>query len=550
MPSGLDNAFEETLQRIQSEPEDRRSLGMSALMWTSHARRPLHIKELLDALAIEDSERSLDPDNRPWQRQVLDCCFGLITLDGERSVVRLVHYSVQEYLLQHRDRIFPLGADEVLAEKCLRYLLFEDFATGSCSGKAAIMACLEEYHFYGYACRYWGRHVQAAGSDKIEQLAMEFLQKRSRVARSYQISQFVLGRKEVYWRPEEGNSCTGLHLACTFGLERIVKELLDKTNIDINVPTDMGTTALIKAAAGGNAKCVQMLLDRNAEVFEENWYGPALHCAAEAGETAAIEALLAAGLGVDSRDQHGRTALHCATASGHVNAMQLLLNKGADINATGNRAYRPLQMAVVLQFPIHMVQMLIANGADTELFDKHGLTVLHQACAMGAEEVVSLLLKHGVDVDRRNTHGCAALHWAASKGHVEILVILLENGAYIDAQTNAGATPLSFAAERGRIYIVKELLDKGASMDIANDEGLTALDFAVMKGYKGIVSALLNAKCSDETERKEEIDAATMKILERLEHSIKKPLISGASTFDCSRCGSRFPRNVSSIHLW
>lgn len=269
MPHALDDAFEATLQRIQNQPENRRALGEKALMWMSHAQRPLRIGELVDVLALKSSERSLNQRHRPSPRLLLECCFGLVSLDEESSVLRLVHYSVQEYLLDHRSRLFPFG-QEIVAEKCLRYMLFDAFNTGSCSSKAGIVSCLSDYPFYGYNCRYWGRHVQIAVGERIQNLAMEFLQSRPHVARSYQLSQWVLGRRNVYWRPEEGNSCTGLHLACAFGLDHIAKELLDTTFFDIDLPTEMGTTALIKSAAGGHGECVRMLLDRGADVTKES----------------------------------------------------------------------------------------------------------------------------------------------------------------------------------------------------------------------------------------------------------------------------------------
>ena len=302
LPTALEGAFEETLRRIQDQPEARKKLGMKALMWVSHARRPLVMDELVDALAIKSSERSLNVRNRPPKRHILESCHGLISLDEESSVVRLVHYSAQEYLLDHQSRLFPSG-EEVMAEKCLEYLLLDPSATGSHVNEIAIQLYAESFPFCQYACRYWGDHVRKVAEERIERLAVEFLRSQPHVARSYQISQWVLGRKKVYWRAEEGNSCTGLHLACAFGLERIAKEFLDATEIDINVRTKMGTTALIEAAAGGHEGCVRMLLERGSDLTHENWYGTALHCAAEAGEVTSINALLSTTFDVDFKDR-------------------------------------------------------------------------------------------------------------------------------------------------------------------------------------------------------------------------------------------------------
>ena len=75
MPGGLSEAIEETLQRIQQQALSRKILGMKALMWISHARRPLLITELADALAINSAERTWNPRNRPIRKLILEYCF-------------------------------------------------------------------------------------------------------------------------------------------------------------------------------------------------------------------------------------------------------------------------------------------------------------------------------------------------------------------------------------------------------------------------------------------------------------------------------------------
>lgn len=494
MPHALDDAFEATLKRIQDQPENRRALGMKALMWISYAQRPLLIGELVDVLALKSSERSLNQRHRPSPRLLLECCFGLVSLDDESSVVRLVHYSVQEYLLSHRSRLFPFGG-EIVAEKCLRYMLFDAFDTGSCVSKKAIISCLADYPFYGYNCRYWGHHVRVAGGEMIQTLAMQFLQSRPHFARSYQLSQWKLGRRKVYWRPEEGNSCTGLHLACAFGLDQIAKELLDTTMIEIDFPTEMGTTPLIKSAAGGHGECIRMLLDRGADVTKENWYGPALHCAAEAGAITSINMLLSMNVDVNTKDHHGRTALYCATLSGHLNAMEILLSNGADVNAGDRIGETPLALAVIWQQSKDMVQLLLNNGANTELMLEHNDngTALHEACSVGNEAIARLLLEHKSNVNATDDIGSTPLHLAVRTNNASLLHVLLEYGANIDAKDNERQTPLHWASEYGYRDSATKLLEWGADTEATNDRGLTPLQFAFLGSHTEIISLLLSA---------------------------------------------------------
>ena len=76
--------------------------------------------ELRHALAVEIGEMDFDLENVPSIATLLDCCQGLIIVDAEASTVRLIHYTVQEYLCGHPD-VFT-KPHTMLAETCLTYL--------------------------------------------------------------------------------------------------------------------------------------------------------------------------------------------------------------------------------------------------------------------------------------------------------------------------------------------------------------------------------------------------------------------------------------------
>lgn len=491
MPESLHGAIEETLQRIERQQPSRKALGMQALMWISHACRPMLMSELADALAINLSTGTWNPRHRPIPKFILESCYGLATLDEESSLVRLAHYSVQEYFVLHQKRLFPAG-EEAVAKTCLIALLHEASASGTCLDESAIQSYLASFPFYRYSCRNWGRHVRiSADTGNVNPLALTFLRAQPHVARSYQFSQWDLGRKKVYWQPQEGDSCTGLHLACTFGLEQLAEELLGTAGITIDIMTAMGTTPLIKAAAGGHRGCVRMLMDRGADPSKENWYGPSLHCAAEAGAFCTIEELLLRGVDVDLKDSHGRTALDCATTSGHVGAMQMLLANGANVNASFDGS-TPLWLAVSLEQPLEVIQILLEHNADMEIENEEGVRVLHEAAIKGSEETLSLLLNHGADIDSKDFLAFTALHWAAAKGYKSIVKILTERGAELDARSHDGLTPLYCAAEEGNLGSVQLLLKAGADPESRDDEGLTPVQAATKENHSEIVSCLLN----------------------------------------------------------
>ena len=109
----LNNVYDQTLRRIKEQKGDRSRLGMEVLMWVSHAERPLRIDELCYALAVEMEATDLDLEDIRPQDTVLGSCLGLVVVDKATSTVRLIHYTVQEYL--SRPGVLP-DAHKTLAQ--------------------------------------------------------------------------------------------------------------------------------------------------------------------------------------------------------------------------------------------------------------------------------------------------------------------------------------------------------------------------------------------------------------------------------------------------
>ena len=97
---GFHDAYSTTLDRIRQLGGNRSKLGMDALMWVSHCERPLQSKELCYALEVELEVEDFNIHNVPSIRTILDCTLGLVTIDENTSIVRLLHPTLQEYLRQ------------------------------------------------------------------------------------------------------------------------------------------------------------------------------------------------------------------------------------------------------------------------------------------------------------------------------------------------------------------------------------------------------------------------------------------------------------------
>ncbi|KAJ6565253.1 hypothetical protein DFH09DRAFT_821023, partial [Mycena vulgaris] len=111
------------MQRIEGQSEDDRRTACSTLIWVVNAKRPLKVSEITAALAIKPGAQSLDEDYLMDIETILAVCAGLVILDKESSVVRLVHYTTQEYLDRIQAEKFPNAQTEI-TQTLLTFLAF------------------------------------------------------------------------------------------------------------------------------------------------------------------------------------------------------------------------------------------------------------------------------------------------------------------------------------------------------------------------------------------------------------------------------------------
>jgi len=152
--SELGDVYGATIARIKAQDGDKSRLGMAAMMWISHAERPLRADELCHALAVEPGSTDFNIGNIPSISTLVSCCQGLIAVDKEASTVRLIHFTLQEYLSAHPD-IFS-RPHSAMAEICLSYLSSQHVKALSTSSSPVI----RNTPFLEYCSVYWGVHAK------------------------------------------------------------------------------------------------------------------------------------------------------------------------------------------------------------------------------------------------------------------------------------------------------------------------------------------------------------------------------------------------------
>jgi hypothetical protein len=292
--AALEEAYSDAIKRIDGQlPEDRK-LARHALSWMTYAQRLFTTQELCHALAVEPGYAELDKDNVPDIDDIISACAGLVTIDEESKIIRLVHYTTQEYFERICSEWNPTGAQE-LASTCLTYLTFDTFRSGSCGSDEKFEARMGENIFLDYAARYWAEHVRPVEAT-VSELALAFLQDEAAVSCSTQIIS-VGGYKRKGYSQRFPQATTGLHLSARFGLVSLSKILLTAgckdSSINVNSKDKYGRTPL-------------------------SW-------AAEQGHEAVAKLLVGTGkVDVDSKDRYGRTPLSWAAEQGHEAVAKLL----------------------------------------------------------------------------------------------------------------------------------------------------------------------------------------------------------------------------------
>jgi len=132
---------------------------------------------------------------------------------------------------------------------------------------------------------------------------------------------------------------------------------------------------------------------------------------------------------------------------------------GASPRDLGQDGMSPLHFAGYLGAD-QVIPFLVEKGAPIDLRDQEGRTALHLVAYMGQASAVAALLDHQADPEiKESTGGMTALHLAVAQKHSETVQVLLEKGANPSPKEKNGYTPL-FIAENEELEEIVDILEK------------------------------------------------------------------------------------------
>ncbi|KAF5983311.1 ankyrin protein [Fusarium bulbicola] len=532
----LSDAYEQTMSRIKSQEPDHAMLAKRVLLWLTYARSELTMEDLRYALATRSKYRMVCTQDLPFESTMISACAGLVAFDESSKIIRLVHYTTQEYLIQNPHDLVPFTEQDI-ARTCMAHLWvseneryrFLDFD----------LATRSSYPLWWYSAVNWGHHARDSSMSNRE--LIEFLDDEATVSLAMRnaLQKFTLG----YFFMRH------LHIAAYFGLAELVENLLDM-GAEVNSGDRAGRTPLSYAAEQGYNDITVTLLERGARVdsqygddvpkgyyYDANAGRTPLSFATAQGHEAAVHILISNGASSSARSKSGRTPLSYAVESGreglvrlfldteagdisielgraveneHEAIVRLLIENGAEVDYSTTLGFTPILHATRANNE-NIVRLLLENGANPDPL-QHMSTPLLSAAVRGYDPIVRLLLETGgVEIDRPDRFGRTALSHMAQHGYTTTVRTLLDMGAnpnteakatFIGAQFYNGRTPLSFAAERGHGAIVELLMTMGATVGLrptseAKSTRLAPISYAARNGHEGVVRALVEAGQAD-----------------------------------------------------
>ncbi|KAH6909762.1 hypothetical protein BKA70DRAFT_1471887 [Coprinopsis sp. MPI-PUGE-AT-0042] len=417
----IEGLYRETWKRITGQSHSKALLAKKVFLWVTIATRPLTMDELRFALASCPETHRFDPSRLVQEGTLLGLCRGLVTVEEETRLVRLVHYTAKNTLEHLISETFP--QPHVLPSAvCLARLKDSGLQRTSFSHRNQLAHALETQPLLSYAYDSWSIHARQSLADPIAAGRLtEFVESCHafpihhdgpnawgvdfdvlsplHVVAHFNISIMYAG-PNIQRNPNKATPgrATALHLACGQGHYDVVQELLHLPNILVEAADSFGTTALIFASSFGDEATTRLLLAHPD-------------------------------INVNAVGRYGWTALIWASENGRTGTVALLLSHPAiDVNVVQDLGY--------------------------------GDTALIMASEKGHGDVVALLLSHpDVDVNAMNWIGETALSAASRNGHEGVVKLLLSHPRVdVNAEDNFGFTPLSLAVKGLGEDVVRLLL--------------------------------------------------------------------------------------------
>ncbi|KAF5340588.1 hypothetical protein D9611_007402 [Ephemerocybe angulata] len=557
LPSGVNDMYRHTLERINAQPEEDVSIAHRVFIWLMYSvpgfdnvyAQSFSIAGLQHALAVSFDNETYDEGEIIPASMILSLCGGLVIFEeehpaighghsreGRSSFVRFIHYTAYEYLKGCKLYTQP-PAQTLLAVSCLVYLTQHNDNMQELRIEDA-WSYFYSRPLLAYADHTWGQHARSSlDNGPLHPFIRSFI---------IGCTKYGLFKHQFRNGYSLGDRVTPLHLAVMYDLvdvpmcNALAFEALPESE------TNRGgrETPLHYAAHYGCTSSLEILLTfygNRINDIDQKGKTPLMY-ACRSGFEEGVKRLLAhPDVDVDLTDHSGRNAFwHACYAPSSLEgpsglpALLLSSRPGIDVDTRHSRTGNTAFMGVCSSRQLEIVEWFLNRSARgigpkyAEQVDQSGESALMKICKdlpFGASTaadsdfawysyVLEALRVHGANPSLQDTiHGISVLHCVASQQGPLPLHVLeqLLSWPTIDinqrSRYGSTATPLMVAASSGRpqsnwtISMIHCLLSKPQiDVNARASNGQTALMFATCSPLApSVVEALLSHPDIDTT---------------------------------------------------
>ena len=507
IPRGLPETYQQILSRLGTEitaPTVRK-----IFRWVAVVKRPMHLEELREAIAVHPGDKFLQRDRLVNQMErLVSWCGDLVTVDEDDHLVQFAHHSIKEYLISTNydsvsDFHFDLdAADHAAGIACIAYLNFNDFKrqmtktlhtgpSACASNPIEIAAKHSEAPLVRYGARLAGKfskNRKDLGFDFIKQLSSIQAGGVDPALRIFQIQYHFLEYAQANWvahtaRIITKSSPNALNnhsfFIMTSAMNRIWRDFMITKHPLATPYWDIEDRTSNAAVVHG------LILDYNHMPLLNLLKDP------DDGEPGSIVAVL--------RNDVDLFALALEAFRRGKSEIWASLTKSWKARAT-ERLYEVAQSGDVRDLPALLAMGAIVNPQHMS----RSPVPVYIAAENGHLAVLNKLIEAGGDINRSveyNSNGSKipderAIHAAIREGHLDVFYTLLLWGAQFDEYSREGKRVLVLAARRGHEeipWIMTHLgvqLNGGAFSQFI-DANREPLEVAMQKGHSEVARVLI-----------------------------------------------------------
>ncbi|GLA67534.1 hypothetical protein AtubIFM54640_010853 [Aspergillus tubingensis] len=516
-PKGLYSLYRNLLDAATAGNSDDYSMIQKIMEIVAFARRPLTIAEIAEACRLYlDSDLS---SRLQFTREVIDLCHFLVFIDDGH--VRMLHRSVQEFLMMEIEDIKPARSNCALSGRCIEVILQH------CRPDSNPSEVENSHAFLAYSVLHWPEHAALGQTELTLPNGQENLFRDHLGAWRWWLNQYNYLAGGIWNHLDRDVSA--IHVAARWGILPLISFLRD----NLEVKDTQGRTPLLIAAENSQLEAIYLLVKSGALVeMVNNEHQNVLHiiCMSNAFiDWKIIRFLLDKGVSQYECDEDNMTPFFYAVGNLNKELVRLFLQNGFAVNTQIERWSWPGRTTMSLK-------KYIAPREKFRDIIESRLTALHFSALNGCFEMAEFLMQHGANPNARSQLGDTPLHlairsqllgrechdaWTSGRYAVELLtetvtdfeseeaseisrVIVEARTRIVETLVESQTTDVNIANDCGdypqhviefrkhyALSILSKLLENGADISRLNASRQTCLHLASKTGNLGVVRRLV-----------------------------------------------------------